>query len=713
MRRPRGIVLLIGLVIAVVAFMFIGASLALAPGGMASAQQSAEQDQAQRAAESGVHYALSQLKKNPDWRGDLNTITVNNPDLYVVEDQGNVVGLVRCPDGSWSQFRFRFNYQDGADDQESLPDPGMVIDHPYVSVNNLRGGAAAPVPRADGPGFSVPVGSTPAFMVPSRAVSLAVQGRAGVAVREVSPANLNPMIANGRPSRSVVEGVYQIEGGAATGDDSAAMAAGGFDASLLGSGAVAFASKSGGHIPRIRSKKHVKVTGGAAAGNLVSPSGVVATADSTLQANYDSTQIAVKQEKPVDPFYQLAWSDLKTADPTGPKIDAGTYVWWEDGTLHYYDMGYNDYVTFIRANPTDPGSPAALPGSLKVLGSGPVKTLELDSSLYVKGTANTRDLAVITRQGAPEEPPGGGAGGPVDVVAASIVSQGADQQFFQNFNYASGSLTVNDSSGNPMFSGTWSSAMSPAYTFNFTANGPYTQVDLFRFILNPSLYPGASASPGSTFMDQNGQVAAVATGMGIDPTAAPGQIDPPGVSDSLTAADLAITFKGDGEPVTLSGDGDIRLTGSVQGTGGSITSGGDIRITGLGADFSAAPTSTQAVNMYARGDVNFSTYQPEGGAMGYANVNLKGIVYSWGNFVARLGHGSLPGNSGNLKLDGSLIAYGGDPSVDEPGANGRGLVSILADNVELTFDPSYMGALDSTLPENFQLTEVSWSNRLP
>ncbi len=699
-KRRQGIVLLIGLVIAVVAFMFIGASLALGPAGQASARQSAEQSQAQRAAESGVQYCLAQLRRNPDWRGDANTITINNADMFVVEDRGNVVGLIQTPDGAWSQFRLRFNPQDGSDD------PSLWIDHPYVSVNNLKGGAAAPVPRATGPNFSLSPGASAAFMVPTRAVSLAVEGRS--ALSGLGPSNPNPAPGLSRVSRAVVEGLYQIGGGTAEGDDSAAMAAGGFETRLQGSGAVSFQSKTGGHIPRIRSKRNVLVSGGNAAQNLVSPSGVVATRDSTLQASYNSSQVSVKEEKPVDPFYQLAWSDLKTADPAGPRLDAGTYVWWEDGSLHYYDLGYADYVRFIQANPTDPGSPAVLPGNVKTVGT----TLEIDSSLYVKGTSNTKDLTVINRQGAPEDPPGSGT--PVDVVAATIVNQGSERQFFATCNYGSGNVTVNDAGGNPMFSATWSTATDPnAYTFSFSSNGPYTRLDLFRFLLNPSLYPGSSAAPGSTFQSQAGQLPWVSTTMGIDPTAAPGVINPPGVTDSLTAADLGVTFKGDHKPVTLSGDGSIRLTGKVQGTGGSITAGGDIRITGLGADFSAAPTSTQAVNMYARGDVTFSTLQPEGAGLGYANVHLKGIVYSWGDFIAKLGNEALPANAGTLKLDGSLIAYGGDPAVEQPGQNGRGLVKILADSVDLTFDPSYLGALDSKLPANFKLERVSWSNRLP
>lgn len=697
----------------VVAAMFVGAALVLGPVSTASGQHTAEQGQAERAAESGISYALAQLRKSPDWRGDANQITVNGPDLFVLEDQGNVVGLVRTPDGTWSQFRLRFNYQDGATDQEGLPDPALTIDHPYVSINNLRGGGPAPVPRADGPGHSVAPAAPAAFQVPARAVSLAVEGRAGPGMRAASPSDPNPAPGPALTAQVVVEGIYQIAAGAADGDDAAAMAAGGLQAELQGAGKLSFQSKTSGRTPRLRSKREVQVQGGDPSENLDSPGGVVATGDGTVQAGYDSTRVAVKQEKPVDPFYQLAWSDLKRADPTGPTLDAGTYVWWEDGSLHYYDMGYNDYVNFIRANPTDAGSPPVLPSSLKVLGSGPIKTLELDSSLYVKGTSQTKDLAIVTRQGAPEDPPGGGAGGQVDVVAGAIVNQGAEQQFFQTCNFASGNVTVNDSMGNPMFSATWSSAMSPAYTFAFSANGPYTRVDLFRYLLNPALYPGSSPAPGSTYQSQAGQLAWVAGQLRIDPTVAPGQINPPGVSDSLTAADLAITFKGDRNPVTLSGDGDIRLTGAVQGTGGSITSGGDIRITGLGADFSASGGGAQAVNMYACGDITFSSLQPEGPGLGYANVHLKGVVYSWGDFVAKLSHSSLPGRGGQFTLDGSLIAYGGDPAVDAPGQNGLGYVEMLADQIDMTFDPSYVGGLDSKLPTDFNLQRVSWSNRLP
>ena len=703
-RPKRGIVLFISIVMAVIMVMVVGAAIALGPANLAAGQQVVNQCQACRAAESGIQYALTQLRKDPDWKGNKNKVTVNLPDMYVVEDHGNVIGLLATSDGSWSQFRLRFNYQDGSDAT------AFNIDNPYVSVNNLKAPATTPVPRADGPNYSVTPASSKPHNAPLWGVSLAVEGKAGPAVTRLSPASPNGPLS-GPSSRVTIEGIYQVGSMGDQFEDSAAMAANGFHVNLRNGGTdVSFQAK-GGRTARIRSKADVDIKGGTIGNNLVSAAGEVSSVSGTLSASYNTAQIGTRVEKPVDPFYQLAWSDIKPASASGPKLSAGTYVWWEDG-LHYYDMSYADYITHIRANPTDPGSAPVLPAAVK-LPPGPKKTVQLDGSVYIQGTSNTKDFTLITREGAPEDPPPPpGPAGAATVIAQAIISNGQEQQYFQTCIAASGNLLVKDSSGNPMFDAVWSNAMSPSYTFQFKGYQNYTKVDLFRYLMDTSLYPGTTLAPGATVVAP-AVTAAVATNLGIDPTLPPGRINPPGVTDSLTAADLQIEFKGGSTPVALSGDGCIRLTGAVKGSGGSITAGKDIRVVGLGADFAAGPSSPDGVNMYAAGDITFSTLQEFPTGLKYSDVHLKGIVYSWGNFLAKLGNNQLGGPWGKLQLDGMLVAFGGNPSIDAPGASGGGMVNVDAEKVSLNFDPSFLASLNPNLPAKFKLDPVSWSDRLP
>ncbi|MEW6282263.1 MAG: hypothetical protein AB1758_26895, partial [Candidatus Eremiobacterota bacterium] len=189
-----------------------------------------------------------------------------------------------------------------------------------------------------------------------------------------------------------------------------------------------------------------------------------------------------------------------------------------------------------------------------------------------------------------------------------------------------------------------------------------------------------------------------------------GQVDPPTVTDTLTASDLEIEFRPPpGGSAVLSSDGSIRLTGTITGQGGSITSGGSITVTGLGANLGAGQENP--INMYAVGDIKFSALdEANPGQYTYRDVNLKGIVYTQGDFVARLGDASVPGTWGDMNLEGILIAYGGDPA-GAPGAGGRGNIDILAANVSLAFSPVYAGALSQAPPPGFQIDCIAWSNR--
>src|SRR5437660_152237 len=113
MAKQRGIILISTLLILTVMTMFVGATLALGNGWQASEVNLEERNAALNAADSGVHYARCRLRENPSWRGDGDGTVVSTPDLTVVEDQGNVIGLVHSPHGQVSQFRLRFNFYDG------------------------------------------------------------------------------------------------------------------------------------------------------------------------------------------------------------------------------------------------------------------------------------------------------------------------------------------------------------------------------------------------------------------------------------------------------------------------------------------------------------------------------------------------------------------------------------------------------------------------
>ncbi len=754
----RGIVLVISIVLAVVMVMFVGAALGLGPGNLASSRQTAQRGQAEHAAESGVNYALCQLRADPNWRGDKNGVTINTPDLYVVEDNGNVIGVVRSPDGSWAQFRFRFNYQDGGTDAENLPDPGLTIDHPYVSCNNLLGGAPAEVPRADGPGFSVTPASEKPFSIPLWSVSLAVEGRAGSSV--LNPANFNPPSLPGA-SRVTLEAVYQVPDMGPQVKEAAAMAARNFQAVLGRNGKVTVTSAAASKTPRIRSKGAVGVLNGDEdAVNYISADGKVATG-SGFYAAYDSTATKTEAENANDDFYALTWDKVKKADPAQDTMQAGTYVWWDDGSLHYYDMSYEDYLTHIAANPGDAGDPTpSLPSSVSVSGSGAQKELELHKSVYIKPTGATPDFTIIPRAGAAESFPddylggaGAGAAGGTTATsgAAAGMSSGGITRLPGGGEIAMATMVGGFSGGLPeeaarmiygynggggygsyggygggtsYYSGGYPGGYGSSGGSGYPAGGGYSGGGGYPAggSSNGSVSGYAGGSSGTTTGStttggsstggaaSGGWISTLTPNNGIIPL-------PTGVTDTLTASDLGITFDGGGKQVLLSGEGNIRLTGTVNGKNGSITSGGELRITGLGADISASQNAEEGVNMYARGDIVFSSLDQAGdGTFGYDNVNLKGVVYTWGNFVCDQGSPSSD-SRGKFSLEGVLVAYGGDPdstgpAQGKPGSNGRGNILLSVAAADIVFNPAYLGGLSNELPANFGLKVISW-NQLP
>ncbi|MEW6281944.1 MAG: hypothetical protein AB1758_25290, partial [Candidatus Eremiobacterota bacterium] len=479
-------------------------------------------------------------------------------------------------------------------------------------------------------------------------------------------------------------------------------------------------AKKSGSTPRVRSKGNATVTGGAPL-NYVSDGGEVKVRDAggVFTASYDATKVKVNDpqgEQPGDPFYQMAWNEVKKADSSDSTLAGGVYVWWDDGTLHYFDMSYDDYV---NSKPTGAGAAAVLPAGVTVTNDKGKMKMKLTQDLYIgPSKAGIQDLAIIPREGALEIPagdPDAPAGGTPAAVLSSLPAptsyDGAGRTYWTVPISAAGNVSI-DAGG-----------YSPAdFGLFLTDNGDGTGTVLLRDtnwdFCSPST-PGDLSGPfallesNANFTGFSSQFQTLLTllSSGAGPN---GEVDIPGVDDQTTASDLEIEFKPatKGGSIVLTSDGDVRLTGAVKGQGGSITAGGEIRITGLGADFASGTTGDDVVNMYAVGDIVFSSLdETTPGAYEFRDVKLKGVVYTQGDFVARLGSEALAGKWGKFDLEGVLIAYGGDPSSGgNPGQGGKGKVDIRAEEVKMAFDPVYIGALATKLPAKFQLRAISWTN---
>lgn len=685
--------------------MFVTAAARLGLGQLGVGNFSQDVLAAERAAQSGLEYCLTQLRQNPSWRGNANKVTVNLPELVVVESEGNISGLIRDTDGRWSQFLCRFNFQDGPGGGDGFEnEPEFRVENPYVSTNNLVSSSPADVFRATGPGYSVVVGSEAHHRIPTWSVSLAVEGRGGC--RKVDPSR--PQESYPGKSR-FLEVVYEVESDAAPVEEASGMAGGDLKVDLGdGSGVLGVNSEVGQ--PRLRAKGEIKVEGGAST-NFLSPNGEVRTPSEKLTASYDSSDVSVAEEQLSDPFYKLEFSEVNKGE-SGATLSGGTYVWWDDGTLHYYDMTFEQYAEYMKnpLNVGDAGKLVTMPEGTSIVEEGGVKKILITGNLGIVSSEEGVDsFSLIPRTGAAEVPPGdseGASEGTIGKVAANYF--GADQELWLKF-----LLSKQGGSGTLDFEGPGDDSHIEWDDNKITKweMGPgVTPQMIMSAIWDPKTMPEGfkwDESEGPKAFDHEAAVKEFS--IKVDGGSV---IDPPGVSDSLTASSLAVEFAPPiGQSAVISAPGDIRLTGSVTGTGGSIVSGGNIRVTGLGATFAG---QDNPVNMYAVGDIFLSTLDENDSSEGdysFSDLTLSGIVFTQGNFTARLGSDALSADKwGNLKVDGVVVAYGGSPG-GSPGVSGGGDINIRAKRADLNYSSAYSGALAGAPPSGFSMVRKSWSNR--
>lgn len=651
MNQKRGLFLVSALLISFVIALFLSAGLRLSMGNLKASDTKGQQ--ALFAAESGLRYVQSRMASDYGWTADGGQV-VNTQDMVVEEHDGNIIGIIRCKDGTFAQFRVRFNHQDdGVGNADGMPDPGNFwIDSPYVSVKNLLGGSKRPVPRADGPNFSVtPTSATP-YDVPPGSNCVIVEGRSGPGLSSLSATNLNPT-PSGHVSTRVVE--CYLEGANIPGADAAAMAAGDIDFDLYANKAVTLSAKDKKQVSRIRSRGQIEVTGGAST-NLVSENGETYTQNGSLGANASQNVTAMKED-PLSSFYRLGWNDVKKAPPTADTLAAGTYVVWDNGDLHYYDMDLGTYNAHILTNPTDGGTVVtSLPSAISYNNDGNKPKFTITDNLQVSTTAGgTNELNIIPRAGAQEDPP--------TVVKGELVSR-LSQQLIQP---------------------------QPTQPTQGTQPTPVPGV----IGPQPTQQPQMQLSQLQAQSVYQLQAQLTPALWNVLPMQ---QLSLPSVSPQLRPDDLTIEFKPPaGQSAIVSATGTVRFGANVKGEGGSITSEKDIKLVGNGTQLSAS--LADGLTLYAKENVVLSSLQDKGNnKWDYKDIKIKGVIYSWGDIEVKTAE-SDPGvnKQGKFELEGTMVAYGGDPA-GNPGTNGDGKIEVQANEASLKFDPAYLLQLTTAPP---------------
>ncbi|MCA9777089.1 MAG: hypothetical protein KC800_10245, partial [Candidatus Eremiobacteraeota bacterium] len=432
-------------------------------------------------------------------------------------------------------------------------------------------------------------------------------------------------------------------------------------------------------------------------------------------------------EDPNAAFYKLSWEDVRKSTNTDTNVSAGTYVVWDDGSLHYYDMNLPEYKAFIESDPTNPGNVVTLDTDAMEYDK---KKLTIKQNVFVASTGNSDEFNLIPRGGAQVTPDDEGGGG---MVPMDRLEEAA--KFGSNLPHTVGSY---DSMGAYIdFPAADTSVLAPGTTlklgsgtffieFSTVSDTKATlrlwdQNQLFRDstpgVVGP---PDLSKIFGTTvtdpdFIAANPSAPLVmsqilgALGAGGGSPGGTGKIDlPPTVNADLTPDNLEIEFlPPKGESAILSAYGSINLGSKVTGIGGSITSQRDIRLVGAGSSLEA--NIEDGLNLYAKGDILLSSLLPTGSdKYEYKSFKMKGVIYAWGDFDARIGmdHEDVT-KWGNFGLQGALVAYGSKNQTElgDPGDGDGGDIRIQAKSVKLKFDPAYLSAFTNEVePGPFKQT---------
>lgn len=431
--RSRGVVLLSVMFLAILIAMYVAASSILTKGQIGALQQSSTSRLAEAAARSGLEYAQARLEEDPRWMGDDNMVTVKDSALTVREDHGNVIGLITNTDGSHAQFRIRFNYQDGPNGGDALPDPdpSMRIDTRHISVNNLARTGKSNFPLGTGKDGAY-IGVNTSYPIPGRAAAIVCEGRVFPELNGADENRINPT-AQGRPTAKVIEAFYRVSGvhGDSLFEDGVAMSRRDLTLQLTSTGKdITLGSNSPSAPVNLRSQGNIKTkyygkdpsvsgrpsltaTGEANAylfkenGSKKNPVGYFLTGSSPT--------VARQEEDKDSSFYKVTWNQATKMSPTAVSCDAGVYVYWEeDSSVHYYQLNFEDYKNAIKNNPTLKG---------EVLGDDALKarglsftpknadtdkfrfelTSDIDVTTIGKGKNAVKDFAIIPRSGAKED----------------------------------------------------------------------------------------------------------------------------------------------------------------------------------------------------------------------------------------------------------------------------------------------------------------------
>lgn len=640
-QKPRAMVLVITLLISAIIALFLVSTVKMLPVLGFSSVNLEDKELAMAAARSGIDYARARLQEDPAWRGDANELVVDTPEFKVVEDNGNVFGFITPANGPPSQFRFRFNYQNGGSTtpQDDLPDPTFPIDSPYVSYNNLKASYGRPQYRAvlSSGTWKVTSSSPTAENLPKYTAALIVEGFAGPAMSDISTTSPLVSASKKKYTTQVLE-VYLTRPGFVS-VDSAVMAATDLDAQLKDGQTMKVDSSEAGAPARVRSLNRMDVGSTSNSANYQMPPGgevVVNLGQDFLLNNLPSTSPSATRETPTEQaphWLKVGFDDVQRAPSTGTKLKAGTYVWETSGLggakLTYYPENYDPTKTYSGGTVINTGNDMLASGSGAVSLQSSKLSMTFKDQVYVEPQGAATDFTVVSQAGLMSA-----LGQRPDVVLAPPTT--------------SDSVIISNDSGSVHFEG------------RVEGKGSITSVQDITF-------QGSSVLEA----DPNSSVAMYAKG----------DVNLKAIPEELLPAISGTVLQGQGSfnhSFRRNNHGHRGFHGNHFG----LSSGGGSSSGSSGGSSGGSGGGTNVV---------FS---------GAADVAFAGVVYAQGQFTADLRSIKQDGTAGtgldgSLYIEGLLATYGGDPAVNNsPGADPlKGNVKLNVADATFIFAPEYMDSL--------------------
>ncbi len=697
--HKRGIVLIGILVLTLVATFFIGALLQMNPTRLRRTVQDERHDRASAAARAGIEYVLNRLADDPEWRGLGNGETVRGDELVVREDNGNVLGWIRTEKGDWAGFRLRFNYQDGPGGADGLDQPISPIRSSAISYNNLAGASSVGIPLGTGPnhafvdqrGFTVPeysvalisegfVGANVAPDNPSAGqgsaeeplvsrtvagiyqISGFAQGQPDGAVLQVGANSRFILGAGPGPTGPTSEDDLRGHLRLMASDQTAIMRTKGSSTIETGAGK----ASPFNFYPDMHSEVRVGQSG---------------TFSPLTKAGQDFTN---GSESPNDALMEVEWNKVSRSSQESPlQLPAGVYTVSggdTDGTgsdrVKYYPMSFAEYRQALVSGQTPASAPVpegfmervALNGKDWVSPEGMTEKRDLitfERDVDVTPVGDQRDLAIVPAAGAKQRAQSNGTA-TVPQSAFADLSVGEQQdtgeailKYLQNRNggepvvFTLGGQTFTYD-GNNVGGGSYAQVAQGIFSgqaMDFAGAAPpnlagtragQAQGQYGGNALGGTLVNAAFAGPQVEIADNNAFMGAVQNAVGGVPTSVvqtnvdPLEIPASALSDNTAPQDLEIAFSPPGgSSAAIRGQGSVLLATHLSGKGGAVVAAERIDIVGLGIDMTANRGARDGVSLYAKGDINLSTYDHKRNK--YWDASVKGVIYTKGNLNVRMG----------------------------------------------------------------------------